>query len=291
MGSMKGAAGGAMSGASMGATLGPWGALAGGIIGGGLGYFSGDDGQADRYQAIVDEYKRNHDTSQYGAQQQKLISDLEQQAAGRGVSLAAQQTKASMSQNAANAASLVQSGRGNAGAMAFNAQSQLGTTNAQIAQAGALARAQEAMRAQELRGMNITQARNDDESYYRTLAQLSGNSAAAAGQPSRSDAMLASGIQMAGTAAANYAQSQANKPAAAPAEPYQSVNGVNDSVQLQTSMGPQNDEERRREQEYAARYAAGGMGASAAPTSTQGYYSPGSTLNARLAGSLPGRGF
>ena len=166
-GGAQGAAGGAAAGTAI---LPGWGTVIGAGIGGLAGLFGSDGSdpevEANR-QRMLEYYNgiQGHtaEYSQFRDNQRNLISNLEQQAAGRGPSLAGQQLRAATDRNIKQQGGLAQSGYGNPAAaqmMAANNSAQLG---AQSSQDAAAARIQEQYNAQNLLGLNIHGARGQDE--------------------------------------------------------------------------------------------------------------------------------
>lgn len=175
----KGAAGGAAAGAAFG----PYGAAIGGAAGGLIGLFSGDDngsstlsdyqkqvlsrgipqiGAGDTGQAATSGFRNN---------QALLIGRLEDMAAGRGPSLAAEQMKAATDRNIAQQYGLAQSGRGNATLANIVAANNIGSLGAQASQQSMLGRLGEQQLALSQLGGVIQGARATDEQTAQFNAQ------------------------------------------------------------------------------------------------------------------------
>ena len=171
----KGAAGGAAAGAALGLP----GAAAGGLIGGVLGMFGGGGGRSDEDQKRLQHFmnREAYQSSktrigqmaqadggqQFRAGQSQLISQLQNQAAGRGPSLAGMQAKQVANQSLAQQQALAASaGPGNEAMAARSAAMNAGNTMSGLAGTAAMARAQEQMNAQGMLGSALQGARGQD---------------------------------------------------------------------------------------------------------------------------------
>lgn len=177
---LKGGAGGAAAGAAFG----PYGAA----IGAGVGmlgvYLSGDDGNSQQTQDMINQYRARYgqdlnmgpaaqaDYSNFRGQQQGLANRLEAQSMGQGPSLATEQLKAGLDRNMAQQASIAASGRGGqAGVGAFTAANNAANMGMQTDQASAQARIQEQYNAQQQLGSVLGQGRQADEGVNQFNAQ------------------------------------------------------------------------------------------------------------------------
>lgn len=176
----QGAAGGAATGGVLG---GPWGAAAGGVVGGALGLFGGSSsqqmpGMERRGADLLEQIRRSTDernalqlgatqTSAGGQQfrqgQMDLVRQLQQQAAGKGPSLAgmqaAQTAQMSLAQQQALAAGAAP---GNEALAARQAAMNAGNTMNGLAQTSAQARMAEQMNARSMLGNALGQGRGMD---------------------------------------------------------------------------------------------------------------------------------
>ena len=176
---IQGAAGGALGGSSFG----PAGTLVGGVLGGLGGYFGGDSDADAARKAQMDYFNQlgQIGPAQQGAysdfrnNQRAYINNLENQAAGRGVSLAGEQLKAATDRSTRQAQGLAQSGAGNPAAAMMMAQEASGQMGSQNAQAAAQARIQEILNTQQLLGINLHGARGADEDMNRFNASQQNN--------------------------------------------------------------------------------------------------------------------
>lgn len=208
----KGAAGGALIGGSIG---GPWGAAAGGVIGGGIGLLGGSggggprmgnygvpgfDSQYGNYGRLSNYYGGRNapqmGDSQFRGNQQRLVGQLEAEAAGRGVGqqLVRQQAQGvadrAMSQQLGMAAGAAPGGGATAARTAALAGGQLqSAVGGQAAQAGLQAqlgamgmlgstlqgaRGQDLQRGQANMQSQLTQTGMNDQAQLEALRQRMG---------------------------------------------------------------------------------------------------------------------
>ena len=175
------AASGAAGGALAGSALGPWGAAAGGVIGGLWGGFSGGS-SSDRY---AEELKRrqaaqlgpahNAGYSDFRKNQQRLIQNLEDQAAGRGPSVSREMLNQATNRNIATQNAMTAGGQGNQALAGMTAANNIGRLQADASQAAALGRTQEQANAQGMLGQQIWSGRSSDEDMNRFNASTNNN--------------------------------------------------------------------------------------------------------------------
>jgi hypothetical protein len=177
-GGAQGAAGGAMAGS----TFGPLGTLIGAGVGGVAGLFSNNQEEESRkrQQALFDELTGGAPAergaySDFRNNQRDYIRTLENQAAGRGPSVATETMKAATDRSARQASGLAQSGTGNQAAAMMMAQEASGQMGAQNAQAASAMRAQEQLNAQQQLGTAIWSGRSSDEDMNRFNASQANN--------------------------------------------------------------------------------------------------------------------
>lgn len=176
---IQGAGGGALGGSSFGVP----GALIGGVLGG-LGGLFGGDSEADKQRALQMKFYNEMSNqgpaaqgqySEFRNNQKNFINNLENQAAGRGPSLAAEQLKAATDRSTKQSQGLAQSGQGNPLAAMMMAQEASGQMGAQNAQTAAAARMQEQLNAQGQLGQAIWSGRSSDEDMNRFNASQTNN--------------------------------------------------------------------------------------------------------------------
>lgn len=176
----QGAVGGALGGAAAGSAFGPVGTLigagAGGILGGIGGYLSGQDQNESRrrmeeyYRRVLDRQApqagpaAQANLSSFRGNQSDLVRMLEDQAAGRGPSMAGEQLRAATDRNVRQQAGFAagQAGSG-AGIAAFQAANNIGQLGAQSAQDAGIARIAEINAARQQLGLTLQGARGQDE--------------------------------------------------------------------------------------------------------------------------------
>ncbi len=174
---------GAAGGAAAGAAFGPWGAAIGGGIGGAMGLLSGSSQQRmpgfdrrgaslldqirqtneDRHALQLGPTERSAGGTEFRGGQQQLVRQLQDQAAGRGPSLASMQANSvaqrSLAQQQALAAGAAP---GNEAMAARQAAMNAGNTMQDLAGTSAQARMAEQMQARAQLGGLLGQARGQD---------------------------------------------------------------------------------------------------------------------------------
>lgn len=155
MASWEGGARGAAGGAALGAPLGPYGMAAGGLIGGALGLFGGggDEDKADNEFRDVNRAQLGLPGYDQSMQQHgRLISLLQDQAAGRGPSTADMQMNRGLQASLAQQSALAQTARGNPAMAQRQAAINSGNTASQITSQGVLNRLLEQRQGQQMLG-------------------------------------------------------------------------------------------------------------------------------------------
>lgn len=170
----QGAAGGAATGAALGSVLPGLGTGVGAVLGGLGGGLLGGFGSNPYEGALRDQLGRPApqagpaspaQNSFFRNNQSELIKRLEAQSRGEGPSLAAQQLQAAQDRGMKQGAGLAASTAGpNAALGQFQALNVAGANQAQASQDAAMARIQEQYNAQNLLGLTVHGARQQDES-------------------------------------------------------------------------------------------------------------------------------
>lgn len=175
----SGGAQGAVGGALAGSALGPWGAVAGGAIGGIAGLLGGGGGdpyenekraflkEASSRQAPQLGAAQNANYSSFRDNQRRLITSLEDQAAGRGPSVSREMLNQATNRNIATQNAMTAGGNGNQALMGMTAANNIGRLQADASQSAALGRVQEQATAQGQLGQQIWSGRSSDEDMNR----------------------------------------------------------------------------------------------------------------------------